>query len=73
MRALGPINAQFICINYVPYLIELNTRFGGGMTFTMEAGLDMIKWMEYGGKFDPNFIAKPLELVRTVRDHYFHE
>lgn len=73
----GPCNMQFIVDkDSKPWIIEVNARFGGGWTFSMEAGLDAISLLEndYLGtnhQYTPGNINKNLWLERSYRDHYF--
>jgi carbamoyl-phosphate synthase large subunit len=41
----GPITLQFIRSASGPVLIEVNPRFGGGVTHSIELGLDMPRWL----------------------------
>ena len=41
----GPITLQFIDTATGPVLIEVNPRFGGGVTHAIHCGLDMPRWM----------------------------
>jgi carbamoyl-phosphate synthase large subunit len=43
----GPLTAQFIDDGNQPWLIEVNPRFGGGVTHSMHCGLDFDKWIFY--------------------------
>jgi carbamoyl-phosphate synthase large subunit len=48
---VGPICAQYIVEDNVPYIMEINARFGGGVILSMEAGFDQIElltqeWIE---------------------------
>jgi len=43
---VGPCNIQFILNDTDLYIIEINPRFGGGYTFSMAAGLDVINLIE---------------------------
>lgn len=57
----GPITLQFINSGDGPVIIEVNPRFGGGVTHAIQAGLDMPRWIlrEYLGR--P--ITRPVTLV----------
>ena len=78
LKIKGPCNMQFkMCdmTNYL-YLFEVNARFGGGWTFSMEAGLDAISLIErdfFGRDFEytPNQWKDNLLLERSYEDHYF--
>lgn len=41
----GPINLQFFDTPDGPVLIEVNPRFGGGVTHAIHCGLDMPRWI----------------------------
>lgn len=41
----GPITLQFIDGPHGPVLIEINPRFGGGVTHSIHCGLDMPRWI----------------------------
>jgi carbamoyl-phosphate synthase large subunit len=41
----GPITLQFIDAPQGPVLIEINPRFGGGVTHSIHCGLDMPRWI----------------------------
>lgn len=41
----GPITLQFIDGPHGPVLIEVNPRFGGGVTHSIHCGLDMPRWI----------------------------
>jgi carbamoyl-phosphate synthase large subunit len=74
----GPINFQFIIDkdnNF--FCIECNARFGGGFTFSMKAGLDVISLLEseyYYKKFSyiKDSWKEGLVLERSYRDHIFN-
>jgi len=75
---VGPSNTQWIVehVSEQPFITEVNSRFGGGSTFSMAVGMDVISLIErdYFGK---NFPYLPLQwkenqlLERSYRDHYF--
>ncbi len=77
----GPINCQFIVGDgdaelVGVYNIETNVRFGGGSTFSIAAGLPLIRLIErdyLGADFDyvPGKWKKNFKLIRTFRDHYY--
>lgn len=74
----GPCNMQFIVDDRgKPWIIEVNARFGGGWTFSMEAGLDVISLLENDYLGGANYYVpgniKKLKLKRSYRDHYFTE
>lgn len=74
----GPINFQYIFDNKPNgtfYLFEINARFGGGYTLSMEAGLNAIKlikrdWLGEEFEYTPNQ-WKHVVLQRSFKDHYF--
>jgi carbamoyl-phosphate synthase large subunit len=41
----GPLTAQFIEAEDGPVLIEVNPRFGGGVTHAIHCGLDFTRWL----------------------------
>ncbi|AIL66192.1 carbamoyl phosphate synthase-like protein (plasmid) [Rickettsiales bacterium Ac37b] len=41
----GPITLQFFCSKNNPIIIEINPRFGGGVTHSLYCGLDMPTWI----------------------------
>lgn len=43
---VGPICAQYIVEDNIPYIMEINSRFGGGVILSMEAGFDQIKLLK---------------------------
>lgn len=74
---IGPANLQFIEQEDGQFfLIEVNARFGGGWTLSMEAGLDAISLIEheYFGKpykYEPYRWKRDLLLERSYEDHFF--
>lgn len=74
----GPANFQIIIEKDVPYIFEVNCRFGGGYTLSIEAGLDAISLIErefLGIAFDytPNQWTQSLTLHRSFKDYFFNE
>lgn len=74
----GPICMQFIdSDNNIPYLLEINARFGGGSTLSIHAGLDMIEMIkkEYveGQELCPcDWKVKiGTKMKRVYRDYYY--
>jgi carbamoyl-phosphate synthase large subunit len=75
---VGPVNVQFIKVRgtSIVYNFEVNCRFGGGWTLSMEAGLDAISLIDrdyFGLEFDykPRKWKNGLLLERSYRDHYY--
>ncbi len=75
---IGPSNTQIIVDRLnKPYIIEVNARFGGGYTLSIESGLDIINLIErdyFNGKcsYTPGSWKKSLLLERSYTDHYFY-
>lgn len=42
---VGPVCAQYI-VDDIPYIMEINARFGGGVILSLEAGFDQIQLMK---------------------------
>lgn len=74
---IGPTNLQFIEQDDGQFfLIEINARFGGGWTLSMEAGLDAISLIEHEYfnkpyKYEPYRWKRDLLLERSYEDHFF--
>jgi len=71
---VGPCNIQFIVNDANIYIIEINPRFGGGYTFSMAAGLDVINLIEcdlWGYAFSTLDYNYGLRLERAMEDFYF--
>jgi len=79
LKLSGPVCFQYIISAGHPYLIEINARFGGGATLSLEAGFNMIDMLvtEYGNNVAINTRRsdwKPnVYMRRTLRDYFFHE
>lgn len=71
----GAVNIQFIQNENVTRIIEVNSRFGGGYTLSIEAGMPAHKWtLDLANDnpiFTDNIKIRKLKLVRSFRDHYF--
>ena len=79
LKLKGPICMQYIISdkNSKPYLFEINARLGGGSSFSIEAGLDMIDMMkkEYitnESISSENYKIKEIVLRRSLEDNYFN-
>jgi len=75
---VGPINFQYIIDGKtnLPYIIEINARFGGGSTLSMEAGFDMVDMIkkEYFTKEElklEDYPVRNLLMKRVFKDTYF--
>ena len=78
LNLVGPVNLQFIKRrdSCRVYNFEVNCRFGGGWTLSMEAGLDVIGLIDrdyFGIEYDykPGKWKEGLLLERSYRDHYY--
>jgi carbamoyl-phosphate synthase large subunit len=58
----GPITLQFFASEPEPYVIEVNPRFGGGVTHAIACGLDMPRWILR------EHLGRPIEYVSRWRD-----
>lgn len=70
----GPLTAQFILTSHGPILIEVNPRFGGGVTHSIYCGLDFPSWIikERLGRFlpkNPTWIDGSF-MTRCTRDFF---
>ena len=68
----GPLTLQFIATNQGPLLIEINPRFGGGVTHAIHCGLRMPQWIlrEWLGRAlpkEPTWVSGSL-MTRCRRD-----
>lgn len=74
---VGPINFQVIRDKHgQDYIFEINHRFGGGFTLSMEAGLDVIGLIgkDYFGRkfsYESNKWKGGLVLDRSYRDYFY--
>lgn len=71
----GPITLQFFYNKDGPAIIEINPRFGGGVTHSLHCGLDMPSWLinEHLGKtieHTPNKWKDGSLMIRCRRDTY---
>lgn len=83
LRFRGPVCFQFKedQPNGIPFVMEVNARFGGGSTLSMAAGLDMVDYLktEYvEGKSLSRKQTNPeinmgLYMTRSYTDHFFNE
>jgi carbamoyl-phosphate synthase large subunit len=77
LKLIGPICFQYIIDkNTKPYLIEINARFGGGSTLSIEAGLDMISlikkyYFNFNFDYQPKKWNQNLFMERYYMDSYF--
>ena len=68
----GPITVQTINFNGDIFLIEINARFGGGVTASVAAGfpgIELLLFETFGIKM-PHKEFKNLEMKRARRDFY---
>lgn len=79
LKLKGPICMQYIISNKdsSPYIFEINARFGGGSSFSIEAGLDTIDMIkkEYITNepiLSENYQIKKIALRRSLEDNYFN-
>lgn len=79
LKLKGPICMQYIISNQDsrPYLFEINARFGGGSSFSIEAGLDMIdmikkEYITNESILSENYPLKEIALRRSLEDNYFN-
>lgn len=71
----GPITLQFFYNEKGPSIIEINPRFGGGVTHSLHCGLDMPSWLmnEHMGKpieHTPHTWKDGSLMIRCRRDTY---
>jgi len=71
----GPITLQFIDSTSGPLVLEINPRFGGGVTHSIHCGLDMPRWliMEHLGlPIEPaNCWSEGSIMTRCRRDFFY--
>lgn len=79
LRLKGPICMQYMISESdgCPYLFEINARLGGGSSFSIEAGLDMIDMIkkEYVTNepiSQESYSIKEILLRRSLEDNYFN-
>jgi carbamoyl-phosphate synthase large subunit len=75
LQLRGPACFQYM-MSDKPYLIEINARFGGGVTLSLEAGFDMIGLVEkyYLGRkisYSPGSWRNKLLMQRCYRDFFY--
>lgn len=72
----GPITLQFFYSGNKPVIIEVNPRFGGGVTHSLHCGLDMPTWI-FNEFFDKTIFHKPGQwkdgvlMTRCRRDIFY--
>jgi|TARA_B100001094_G_scaffold331074_1_gene398238 carbamoyl-phosphate synthase large subunit len=77
LKLIGPICMQYIIDKENnPFIIEINARFGGGSTLSMEAGLDMIalikkEYFDYDYKYKPLTWKNNLLMERCYQDFFY--
>lgn len=72
----GPVCFQFIVNNLnIPYLMEINARFGGGVILSLEAGLDIIEYIkqEYIKNLKIEPVPEPTWKINFGMTRYFEE
>lgn len=58
----GCINVEFLVVDNIPLLMDVNPRFSAGVSFTIKAGYDMVKNhlnCFSNGKLDPCVVPRP--------------
>jgi len=79
LNIIGPSNFQFIVDkNDKPYLIEINSRFGGGSTFSYKVGFDFINLIKFDyfneiKTYTKNSWKKNVILSRYYGDYIYEE
>ncbi len=71
----GPLNIQVMCRDNKAYLIDLHPRFGGGTDLSIEAGVDIHKWiinMLLGIENNYNYkLNNKLFMTRYLKSEFF--
>jgi carbamoyl-phosphate synthase large subunit len=76
---IGPVCSQFIVTpDGNPFVLEVNSRFGGGSTLSIEAGLDFIKLIKseyfgYNFKYTRGEWKNNLLMERSFEDFFYED
>ena len=75
LKTDGPFNIQVMCKDNKAYLIDLHPRFGGGTDLSIEAGVEIHKWiinMLLGVKEDYHYqLNDKLFMTRYLKSEFF--
>ena len=59
LNHVGNLDVDLIHYNDIPYILDLNARFGGGYPFSHIAGIDLpkaiVKWLNHQKTYDYEF------------------